>query len=602
MSLLLNWSVRRTLWLVPWLSVVVMLACEQKQEFDPANPAAGPGQLVGRKTALNETFAGGVSADIEARSMEGNPDWQVCDAQCQSYCSEQQFENPVDEAMCPHLWGAGFDTLPIADAQACRRLYADLRGTFPTHDEIVAHCLGRSYSEVALSLIQGEDFVLQNQRRWADVLGYNNVAISIERIYDADGLVKKLYQGRLRYDEFVEVVSAHPVFVRRHDDASDRAEALFDTFVGRPPFDHERADMAKLYALWENGYHFHPDVGMSFPDAFIEHRCVDEEGKLDDDTAGRCTSVLWGFNRVVLYPDFRAIDNQTWTGNLTKKEWQLLQTPGRIIGAWPQTWEHAVSVVLEQYLGYDLSKSTPALVQKLVEYVLAHHGDIRAAHYAVVTSQIYLQSTECSDEECDPEVEVPEWTYGPMRQAEAELWVDSITAMTNEGFGACDHRLPLPEELLENSAMGYAVVQESRWSINDQDEVDERYASLVRTLGGCPDNITAGRFKAVSILNTATQEAFVNGLCNPAMTAGEGMKAQVLLPEGIAKETALDADVARRIVDRQVRRFFGREPTPAELEMADTGATSCVPKPCDAETFARSACYALLSSSEMLFY
>lgn len=586
-------------------SLVGATACDQEYEFVPQDPARGPGELAGLTEILNTTFGGGASPDIQPRTIEGAPDWQNCDADCEAFCAAQPFDNPVDEAICPHLWGAGYDTQPVDDEQACRRIYADLRGVFPSYDEISENCLGKPIANIVEQLIESEEFVFQNQRRWADVLRYNNVAVNLERIYDADILVGKMFRGYLRYDQFIQVMSAHPVLTRRFDNAADRVEALFSIFVGRPPFENERADMAKLYALWSNGYFDHPELGMRVPDSFVEHRCVTEHGEINEDTAGACTSVLWGHNRVILQPDYRAMDNMTWNENLTREEWELLQTPGRIVGSWPVVWEHAVEEVLRYYLGYDLAQLTPSVIEHLVEYVLQHQGDIRAVHYAVATSQLYLQSTECAGAECDGQEDYPRWTYGPFRQAEAELWIDSIGASVSSPQGACDHRIPDANALLEDSPIGYEVVAASRWTIDEEGDnlrVDDGYSSFAQTLGGCPDNEVAGRFKAISILSTATQEAFVGNLCNPGMVGGRGVSSSVLLPGGMSSGTALDGDVAREIIEHQVGRFFSRQPVEAELEMAASSSEACTPAPCTAEVFARAACYALLSSSEMLFY
>lgn len=585
-------------------------ACGNNDEFIARKPANGPGQLVGLSEPLNTTFGGGASPDIQSRSVGDDPDWTNCDADCEAYCASLPFENPVDQAMCPHLWGVGLDTRPVDDEQACRRIFADLTGQFPTYAQIEARCLGRPVGAIVEELIESESFVFQNQRLWADKLRYNNVAVNLERIYDADLLVGKLYRGLLRYDRFIEVVSAHPVVVRRFDNAADRAEALFNTFVGRPPFENERADMSKLYSLWSNGYFDHPELGMRLPDAFVQHKCLTEDGtEIDENTAGACTSVLWGFNRVILLPDFRATENErgakvTWGENLTAEEWELLQTPGKIVATWPVVWEHAVEEVLKHYLGYDLAQKTPRVVEQLVEYVLQHQGDIRAAHYAVLTSQLYLQSTECEGSECASQADYPRWTYGPFKQAEAELWIDSIGASASEILGACDHRLSVPQQLLAESPIGYEVVEASRWSMNnsgDEPRVDTKYSSFAQTLGGCPDNEVAGRFKAISILSTATQEAFVGDLCGPANTGG-GVAADILLPAGVGAGDSLSESVAEQIIDYQVKSFFSRRPIPAELTMARETSQTCTPAPCNAEAFARVSCFALLSSSEMLFY
>lgn len=591
------------------------MACAQSTGFDVLDPAAGPGELAGRNAPLNASFLGGGSIEIDARAIDAAPNYQECGAECQSYCASLDFDNPLDEAMCPALWGAGYDTRPVIPTEACRRLYADVTGRFPTLDEVNANCLGRPIEQTVLALVRSDDFVFQNQKRWADLLGYNNTAVNLDRIYDADVLVGKLYSGFVRYDEFIEVVSAHPAFVRRYETSGDRVSALFDLFVGRPPFANEKADLAKLYTLWTNGYHDHRGIATRVPDSYVSHRCVGDDNRVDETTAGPCTSILWGYNSVVLLPDFRSIDGQTWSGNLTADEWKVLQTPGRILGTWPQVWEHAVSEVFMQYLGYDLTKYVPSVTQKLVEYVLRHDGDIRAVHYAVLTSSLYLQSTTCDDSTCDPAAAAPPWTYGPLRQAEAEQWLDTLLVDTQRELGGCDHRIPSAGELLRASPSGYRLVQESRWTITDDGQIDNRYASLAQTLGGCPDNLTAGRFKAVSILNTATQEAFVRGLCNPTLERGgggrgdrdrgerdRGVDVSLLLPGDLDADTTLDAGVAEQVLAHQIGKFFGRTPTEDELAMAATGAASCVPAPCNAEAFARPLCFALLSSSEMLFY
>lgn len=588
------------------LGALTQLGCNHEDDFVAQDPARGPGDFVGQSKAFNTVFSGGASPDVQPRPIKQELDWETCDAECQNYCDSQPFDNPIDEAMCPHLWGVGLDTRPVEPAEACRRLYADLRGSFPTYAEIEASCLGRPVANVAEALIESDAFVFQNQRRWSDTLRYNNVAVNFERIYDADLVVGKLYSGRLRYDEFVQVMSAHPVLVRRFDNAGDRAEALFDIFVGRPPYDNERADIAKMYALWSNGYFDHPELGMRLPDAFVQHRCLGQDGRADEATAGACTSVLWGFHRVVLTPDHRAnSDNQTWCENLTETEWELLQTPGRLLSTWPVVWEHAVEEVLRQYLGYDIGKHAPLVVQKLVDYVLKQGGDIRAAHFAAVTSQLYLQSSRCPGDECSGREGYPPWTYGPLRQADAELWIDSVTGAIGAGSGACDHRLTDPEQLLEESAVGHEVVGASRWKLNfsdDRVEVDQRYRELAQTLGGCPDNEVSGRFKAIGILSTATQESFVSDLCNPALVSGQGVKVSLILPQGMDPSGALDAATAAEVVRHQVGQFYSRLPVEDELTMASAGAEACSPKPCSNETFGRALCYALLSSSEMLFY
>lgn len=591
---------RRKIGLAYSMATLVFLGCSDAEvAFHPDDPARGPGRLVGNNEALNETFEGGASTrpdsmNVAPPSDESHP---ACGPACRAYCEGLELPNPLDRGLCKSAWGLGLDTQPVDRAEACRRLHVDMLGYFPTYAEVKERCGDRPWSQVVADLMAEDAFVDVNRRHWADRLLYNNTAVSVERIYDMDLLVGKLYRGRVAYDEFAAVVSAHPVLTRRYDNASDIAEALFDLFLGRPPYENERSDMARLYGAWGNGYYDHPKLGRRLPDATVRYRCLNEQGDIDPSAKGECTSVLWGYNELILEPDFRARDGEMWSGLLTVDEWEKLQLPGRIIASELGFWEHAAGRVLEQYLGYDLGSRAPAVRDALVEYMLAHHGDIRAAHYAVASSQVYLQSSEGSTPTTHP------WTYGPLKQVQVEPWIDTIKRRTGYSLSRCDHRIPQPGELLnEESVAAYAMVDRSNWELDDEGEVRGDYRDLARTLGGCPENETGGRFTTVSILTTATQQGFVADVCNPQMEPDAGADVATLLPDGIQADHALDRGIAEDILRYQTQTFFGRQPKAEEIQLARDGYAECAPKPCAADAFARPVCYALLSSAEMLFY
>lgn len=566
--------------------------------FNPSDPARGPGSLLGGREPINDSFVGGASTDPEAAQVmtDGRIEIPICDGTCRDYCDNLALDNPLDAGMCRALWGVGFDTRPVVTSEACRRMHVDLLGVLPSKSEADMACAGKSWGEVASDMLADERFVFVHQRRWADRLRYNNVAVSIERIYDADRVVKALYRGEIGYDEFAAIVSAHPVLTRRHDTPADRAEALFTMFLGRPPYEHERSDMARLYVHWNNGYYDHPTLGQRLPDAVIEFPCANDEGRVDPNERGQCTSVLWGYRELVMTPDYRSVDGELWSGLLTADEWHALQEPGRVIAGELGFWEFAVDQVLQQYLGYDLAIQVPEARQRLVEYLLAHDGDIRALHYAVVTSQLYLQSSA---------IETPtdhRYTFGPLKQVPVEPWIDAIRERTGVSLGSCDHRIPQPEDMMGESLAGTNLVQASNWTVNDEGRVRRDYRDLARTLGGCPDNNVGGRFETVSILTTATQEGFVAQVCDPSMSGDRGAEARRLLPGDVDADAVLGEAVAEQIMRHQVRLFFGRDASDEERNEAREVAGQCAPAPCTAEAFARPVCYALLSSSEMLFY
>jgi hypothetical protein len=593
------------------LAAALGSSCGDITGMDPKNPARGPGQLVGNGDPVSSgNFRGGADALPEARNVRVPGPGQAidCSSTCQDYCAGLGLENPVNVGICSSMWGVGLQVRPVETLEACRRLYADLVGRYPTPSEIDSVCSLPTWGETVRQLLDTDEYVLVQQRRWADKLLYNNRAVNFERAWDMDDLVGKTYRGFVSWDQFAAVTSAHPVLVRRHDTPGDRAEFLFKLFLGRPPYENERGDMARLYRLWNNGYWTHPHIG-TVPDAFVQFECVDARGNPDPERAGECTSVLWGHHELTLTPDYPRMESAgdqagtMWSGHLLPEEWKKLQLPGRLIASQPAFWEHAVDEALEQLLGYNLAIDAPLVRNELVKVLLEYDGDIRSLHFAIATSFVYLQSTKGVTRE-----DAFRWTYGPLKQIEVEGWIDSIKKTTGVGLSRCDHRLPHPEDYVGQRALeegvtpwGEALVKHSRWDVDEAERrVVSDYRNLARTLGGCPSNEIGGRFTTVSVLNTAVQESFVAEVCG--IGSAEGAELGRLLPNGMSGNQALDAAAAEAILTHQQRIFLGRNPTAEELDEAVASAQQCTPAPCDAAAFARPVCFALLSSSEMLFY
>jgi hypothetical protein len=562
--------------------------------------------MVGNGDPLtNGIFQGGNDTIPAPRAVPPPDDTRPpdCDAACTAYCASLPLENPINRGLCRSLWGVGLEARPVDPSRACRRLFVDMTGRLPTAEEAASVCTG-DWGESARRLMADEGFLLVNQRRAADTFLYNSQTVSISRIYDMDRLVRKLLEGRVPYDLFASVASAHPIITRRFADPGDSAEAIFRLFLGRPPFDSERADMGRLYALWQDGYVQHPQLNMRLPDSFIRFRCLDENGAVDQSRKGECTSVLWGYHELVFTPDIRASRNPEnreltlWSGLLSPDEWTRLQVPGQVLSREVAFWEKAVSDVVVQYLGYDLTESLPEVRLELVRFLLRNQGDIRSLHHAVATSIAYLQNFEGA---------TPtgyRWTYGPMKQMDAEVWLDSLGRYSSKALPSCDHRISDPQAFLgAGSLSAYRVVESSRWSFNQQGQIDFSYSDLARNLGGCPENLVGGRFKVLSILTTATQLNFVNHICNVTEEAAvQSAPLELLLPPGLAGSSAVDGNLAAQISAHQYQLFYGRPPTPAEVSEAIEAGTECSRVGCSAEAFARPSCFALLSSAELLFY
>ncbi|MBN1205887.1 MAG: hypothetical protein JXB05_13305 [Myxococcaceae bacterium] len=586
--------------------MTLAVACSGDKGFDPEQLAVGPGGLVGNGDPLTPgDFAGGDDVLPAPREVTPPDDTRPpdCDGACVSYCNATSLQNPVNRGLCRSLWGVGLSHQPINHPEACRRLFVDVLGRLPTAEEADATCTG-GWGATVKRLMDSQEFIFINQRRAADKFLYSNEVVNIQAIYDMDRLVEKLYRGKVPYDLFAAVVSAHPVLTRRHADPGDKVESLFRLFLGRPPFEHEKADMARIYRPWHSGYYDHPQLGR-MPDAYLKFPCLTEDKKaVDPIRKGECTSVLWGYHELVFVPDLRAATDRQlnqltmWNGLLSPEEWAQVQLPGRVLATELAFWERAVDDVLELYLGYELSPKVPEVRAELVRWLLEHQGDIRSVHYAVLTSAAYLQSAYGDT------ATSYRWTHGPMKQMDAEVWIDSMARNTGYTTTGCDHRISQPELLLRSSSIAaYRVLQSSRWILDEEGRIEQSYANLARTLGGCPENIIGGRFRVVSILTTGTQLAFVGDLCNPTMDADvRGAAIERLLPAGVEPGRAVDQELAGQIATHQYRELLGRPPSAEELTEAREAGAQCALDRCGAEQFARPLCFALLSSAERLFY
>ncbi len=582
-------------------------------DFDASDPARGPGSLVGNSGPITDgNFAGGndtIPVSPRPVTPPGSGEIISCDDDCVDYCDSLALENPVNQGLCRSSWGVGLSIKDIDTTEACRRLYVDMLGRFPSQQEVQTVCNGRPWGDIVSELIDSEEFVKVNRQLWADVFLYNTQTVSVERIYDMDILVEKLVRGHVGYGLFGAVVSAHPAMLRQFASPEDMAAAVYELLMGRPAFDHERSDLSNLYRLWTPGYIDHLPLNMRLPDTSIEFHCVDEYGEPDPETLGDCISTLWGVNQLTMKPDWRAgaVDYGNrfamWSGMLSAEEWEKMQLPGRLLALDPAFWETIVDRVIKQYLGYDLGTNVPEVRNNLVQYLIANSGDFRSLHFAIATSAAYLQSAVGSA------ATDHRWTYGPHKQIPAEAWIDSITQFTGVVMSPCDHRLTRPNDFLEaGSVSAYQILTNSDWGLDGDGILMTDYADLARTLGGCPENESGGRFKIVSILTTSAQLNFVNELCDPAMaseessTGRESIAVETLLPAGVGAQAAVDVDLAGDIFSHQTSSFLGRTATAEDLAAAQEAGTQCAASSCTAEQFARAACFSILSSSDFLFY
>ena len=124
--------------------------------LDPANPARGPGQLVGNGEPITDgVFRGGedlVPAPAPVTPPTGGA--IICDADCRSYCASLDLQNPVNQGACSSMWGVGIASQPIDRTEACRRLYVDMVGRYPTPGELNSTCDLPTWGETVATFAQ----------------------------------------------------------------------------------------------------------------------------------------------------------------------------------------------------------------------------------------------------------------------------------------------------------------------------------------------------------------------------------------------------------------------------------------------------------------
>lgn len=580
---------------------------------DPAEPGRGPGALVGNGEPV---FSGGYAAGDEAlpavapRTPPAPNAPVVCDLECRAHCDGAQLAHPVHRAACGRLWGVGLAPKAISQVEACRRLWADMAGRFPDPKEL-SRCVEEPWSKTVQERLDSPEFVELAQRRFADLFLYNHRAVNIERIFDLDLLVAKTYRGLVSWDQFAAVVSAHPAFVRRYDSGPDRVDALFRLFLGRPPSSPEQVDLSRSYRVWENGYIDHAFLGR-VPDAVISFPCVAQNGQPDPAKAGMCTSSRWGEHEVIIVKDRRAArkddepEGAMWSGYLRSEEWERLQTPGKIVASMPEFWERAAEMVLSVYFGdrhsggpyYDVATEIPGLRSALARYLVDHNADIRSLHFAVATSVLYRQSAKADQSSAFP------WTYGPLKQIDAEGWLASVAGPQREGLLPCDRRISFPDDFLTaEGANGWTrtLVRHSQWKVDEKGRARMRDANLLRNLGGCPTRESGPSFRAVSIVNAALQEGFVREIC-AGKEEGLHFSRDWLLGSGGQERAALSESRARAILETQSLHFLGRAATDEDWQELLPHAKSCMARRCTELQFAQPLCFALLTGAEVLFY
>lgn len=203
-----------------------------------------------------------------------------CEEKFDPHCA-----HAIDRLLVPKLRAIGLAPRDGDAYRVCRRLSIDLVGRIPTLDELVA-CVSETPEQRVDTFMAKPEYVLTQQRAWAEAFGFNSFLMWYGDAYDLDRVVGRLYEGELDYAAFASEVAFHPGFFALHQ-GDDWTGHLFYTFLGRTAREDELAGMRPLThvfesrvfcdaAIWQASYEFELADGWPTAEAtqFADEGCI----------------------------------------------------------------------------------------------------------------------------------------------------------------------------------------------------------------------------------------------------------------------------------------------------------------------------------------
>lgn len=518
-------------------------------------------------------------------------------------CENLSFDNVVDRASCPDIQGRGVDPEFAGGAELCRRAYLDLLGHAPTHEDYGANCAGRPIGEIVDDFMARPGYVELGRRIWADEFLMTSQETYYEYVVGLDALVQALYRGDILLPAFAEQAAIHPGFIGRFD-GQDLPGYSFLAFLGRDAAPHERLDLEALWHMWQDRYiENHPEYYFGYSKVVVNTLLCANQNE------ARCHSDLWGHHSVVL-PLPVPEDNDYNGPNvldldaLTPEQLDILGRPGRLIPRQATFYETAVDKSLLRYLGYKAGVPLPRVRQALVDLLVESDGDIRAMEREILTSQLYRMASAYPDPEGTLEEDgSPDFWHGPMKQMQAEMWLDSVGRMAGVDLGSCDPRFP---NVVSGRPEG-TEYEETVWHPNEYPkDVDgwpaERnkpnydFRDRARLLGGCPDQLAQLRFTGTGVMIALAQSDISREVCERIAADAPIVHPDVMTGDGSAANL-------RTIADHIHKTVLIDDP-PDSLDAAlSAAADGCAgDAECDPAQFTTHICGALFRSAPFLFY
>lgn len=516
-------------------------------------------------------------------------------------CAKLEFNNPIDQALCPQLQGVGLSPRYADPYSVCRRLAIDFLGRVPSWNEVMSQCVGKSPAEVLDVWTTRDEYVELARRRFADRFEYNDGIVYYQYIVALDALVQDLYRGKLTYDEFVIEALVAPAYTMRHFGES-RVSRAFQVFLGRDAHGVERSDLQRLWTMWVPMYAVDEDFdfGLEYYEATVYTSfCTPPYDELF------CTSHFYGKHKVALEVAnpllFDDPANILSLDELTPAQWEILKTPGKVLTTLPMFHEYAVTEALNRLLGWDAATRLPEVRQSLVEYFVGPAQlDIREVEKVIASSSLYLQVPQPADDVVEPITGEPaRWRYSPRKVMEVETWMDSVQSITGYGIGRCDPRFAYVRGGYINNVYQY-VDHEYPVADPNNNAPDMRYADVARLLGGCPDHYESFRYTGTGVVHTLDQESFIQQMCWSPLAGG-------LSPGGafgVWEKPSFDLPSLNLAMTHWTRAAWSREMRPEEVGFVEGLAKACGEKgaECEPETLLPHLCTAMLKTAEFYHY
>lgn len=544
-------------------------------------------------------------------------------------CDDCDLTHPLNAVLAPEFVKLGLVPRLASRDEVCRRAGIDLLGR-PLSTSEQDGCVAAADLDDALLALQGdESYLVASERHWADRFQTDDIVVDFRATVDLYDRVDALHRSELRYDEFVVEILRESGLINADFTGRDRVKRVFQTLFLRKPNEGEADQLAPLWRPWLIDFGGQQDPEFPIPRnrgyvmaGFCEPLAV-------------CSTQMWGGAAVDLsfVPEasrFTPFYTGSFDGDVDDGIFDALGAPGRLFAAQPETYEAEADAILDRFLDWDEGERdirTPGqlfpAVRAVVADVLRDTGDVPAAERLVLTSLLYIQTSDVDatlsgggvsvDGVSDDQRPHP-LSVGPTKPITGEAWVSALQNTTSYDYGLCDPRFSdgFPYSLLYQAwsdgvvgaAQYNALVEQmhaarrDRGRVQDSGEVDDEgtpllgydygFTFVARQLGGCP-GFGSPRTRPAGVAYASLQDSMAETLCIP-----------VLLDRAMPAGSPEVDDV----IDGVFRAVLQRAPSSEELTLVKDGSgcsALTTDGDCSKEELASRLCVGLAGTSEMLF-